>query len=696
MERRSDIEGLRAIAVLAVLLFHAGVPRLEGGYIGVDVFFVLSGFLITSLLVRERETDGGISLGAFYARRARRILPVSSLVAVVTVIASWVWLEPLRLRSLANDVIAVATFSSNFVFASRGADYLQSTLPPSPLQHYWSLAVEEQFYFVWPAVIALVCVGAASRIDIRRRVGLLATVVSVASFAMCMVLMNTSQPWAFFAPHTRAFELSIGALFAVLPVATSKTAKIFSGVSAWIGLIAVCCCVVLFTETTRFPGPWALVPAIATAFVLRGGNVASWTPHSVLKWTPFQWLGSRSYSAYLWHWPILIVAVPALDRELTINEGLLCIVVALVLSEFSYRIVENPIRRNHQIRGVRAAALAVSLVAIVGGAGVLAQNNPPEMSSGVIATTPTLVATTSTNVDVSSTTIPIAPQLPGLSAPIAPIVDAMLATGLPGNITPSLQGALSDMPIIYNNGCHVGFSSITPKHCVFGNKESTTVIGLYGDSHAAQWFPAFEKVAIKRNWKLITYTKRGCPPADITVYSKVLGKVYNECGPWRKNALAKMKEDGVSVVFVAHFNRLLSATTRKPMWQKEWREGLQGTVDALKGQGIVPVLMQDTPYPGQDVPTCLSRNYTNVHRCTPGVTAAYRDDMQEMVADFDEAGENMLWVQSWFCATNGCPTVVGNIMVYRDDNHMSVTFASFIAPLLDADIAPFVEWHAST
>lgn len=694
MERRSDIEGLRAIAVLAVLLFHAGVPRLEGGYIGVDVFFVLSGFLITSLLVRERETDGGISLGAFYARRARRILPVSSLVAVVTVLASWVWLEPLRLRSLANDVIAVATFSSNFVFASRGADYLQSTLPPSPLQHFWSLAVEEQFYFVWPAVIALVCVGAASHVSIRRRVGILATVVSAASFAMCMVLMNTSQPWAFFAPHTRAFELSIGALFAVLPVATSKPAKIFNGLSAWVGLIAVCCCVVLFTETTKFPGPWALMPALGTALVLRGGNIASWAPQSVLRLTPFQWLGSRSYSAYLWHWPILIIAIPALERDLTVYEGLLCIAAALMLSELSYRIVENPIRRNHQIRGVRAAALAVSLVAIVGGAGVLAQNNPPNTSTGVIATTPTLVTTTSTN--ISSTTIPVAPQLPGLSAPIAPIVDAMLATGLPGNITPSLQGALSDMPLIYSNGCHVGFSSVTPKHCVFGNKESATVIGLYGDSHAAQWFPAFEKVAIKRNWKLITYTKRGCPPADISVYSKVLGKVYKECGPWRKNALAKMKEDGVSVVFVAHFDRLLSATTRKPMWQKEWREGLQGTVDALEGQGIVPVLMQDTPYPGQDVPTCLSRNYTNVHRCTPGVTSAYRDDMQQMVADFDNAGEDTLWVQSWFCAVNGCPTVVGNIMVYRDDNHMSVTYASFIAPLLDADIAPFVEWYSHT
>lgn len=699
MERRADIEGVRAIAVLAVLLFHAGVTGARGGYIGVDVFFVVSGFLITSLLLNEKESAGQISLKDFYARRARRILPVSSLVAVITVIASWVWLEPLRLRALAHDVIAVATFSSNFVFANRGADYLQSTLPASPLQHYWSLAVEEQFYLVWPALIAVVCLGVTgnSRFSLRVRIATLSILVSGISFGLCMWLMNTSQPWAFYSPHTRAFELSIGALFAALPIVKGRSEKIVASLAAWAGLITIFLCIYLFLETTRFPGPSALVPVFATAFVLRGGNVTKWSPQAVLQFSPLQWLGSRSYSAYLWHWPILIIAVPAMGRELTLNESLGCVVLALVLSEVSYRIIENPIRRNKKLIGARALVLAVSLLAIVGGTGVLAQNNPPKMSVGVDATTPNLASVPSTVLNATSTTSPVeppAPSLPDLAVPISPIVDAMLATGLPGNITPSLQGALSDMPIIYNNGCHAGFSVVKPKNCVFGDLASTTVIGLYGDSHAAQWFPAFEKVAIKRHWKLITYTKRGCPPAEISVFSSVLGKVYNECAPWRKNAIAKMKEDGVQVVFVAHFDRLLSASTRKPMWQKEWREGLQGSLDVIRGEGIVPVLMQDTPYPGQDVPTCLSRNYTNVHRCTQGFTTAYREDMTQMVKDFDVANENVLWVQSWFCATNGCPTVVGNIMIYRDDNHMSVTYASFIATLLDADIAPFVERYA--
>lgn len=697
MQRRTDIEGLRAIAVLAVLLFHAGVPGLAGGYVGVDVFFVVSGFLITSLLIAERESQGSISLGAFYSRRIRRLLPVSALVAVLTLVASYIWLEPLRVRTLINDVFGVATFSSNFVFAHRGADYLQSSLPPSPLQHYWSLAVEEQFYIVWPVVVMLVCLGAASSTTLRRRVGVLASVITVGSFAACMALMDTSQPWAFFSPHTRAFELSLGALVAVIPMLTSRASRIITACGAWVGLGGIIACVALFDERTQFPGPWALAPVLATALVLRGGMVTSWSPDVVLRFSPFQWLGSRSYSAYLWHWPILIIAAAALNRTLTVAEGLICLVVTLLLSEISFRLVENPIRRNIAIRGLRSFALAVSLIAVVSGSAVLARNNPPATDSGVVATTPSLnTAPTVPVVAATTTVVPVAPELPALGQPIDAVVQALQSSGLPSNLEPSLQAALGDQPTIYSNNCHASFSATRPKKCEYGDPASSVVIGLYGDSHAAQWFHTFEDVAKRRGWKFITYTKRGCPPAEIPTYSKVLGKVYNECAPWRKNVLEQMKADGVSVVFIAHFDRLLSATTRIPMWQKEWREGLQGTIAALKERSIVPVLMEDTPYPGQDVPTCLSRNYTNVQRCTPSIGSAYRPDMEEMLKDFDAAGEHVLWVNNWFCSTTACPTVVGNILVYRDDNHMTVSYSRFISPLLEGAIADFVEWYSRT
>ena len=701
MQRRADIEGLRAIAVLAVLLFHAGVPGLAGGYVGVDVFFVVSGFLITSLLVTEKESSGVISLSSFYARRVRRLLPVSAVVAVATLGASWIWLEPLRLRSVANDVLAVATFSSNFVFASRGADYLQSTLPPSPLQHYWSLAVEEQFYVVWPVLIALICLGATAtgRVNVRVRVGLLSAVVGVASFVLCMRMMDSSQPWAFFSPHTRAFELAAGALVAVVPMMTMKWARSASAIAAWCGLIGIIVTVVQFDDRTRFPGPWALAPVLATAVVLRGGNATSWAPVALLRLSPLQWLGSRSYSAYLWHWPILIVVAAAFNRELSVIDGLVCTAIALGLSEFSFRFIENPIRHNITLRGLRAVALATAVIALVAGAGLVARNNPPAIAVGPDATTPIVIGDTtlpSGLAATSTTLVPTAPNLPSLGKPVSAIVEAASMTGLPGNLTPGLQRALSDMPIIYNNNCHAGFSALRPKNCVFGDKTSPVVVGLYGDSHAAQWFPAFEKVAIKRNWKLITYTKRGCPPAEIPTFSSVLGKVYKECAPWRRNVLDQMVADGVQVVFVAHFERLLSASTRKPMWQKEWREGLQGTVTELESRGIKPVLMEDTPYPGQDVPTCLSRSYTNIQQCSPSMRVAYREDMNEMLVDFDRAGQQVLWVRNWFCITTSCPTVVGNVLVYRDDNHMTVSFASLIAPLLDAATFEFVDWYSRT
>lgn len=698
MERRRDIEGLRALAVLAVLLFHAKVSGISGGYVGVDVFFVISGFLITSLLLAECGGTGRLALRAFYARRVRRILPVSSVVALCTLLASWVWLEPIRLPSLSTDVLGVATFSSNLVFGGRGADYLQSSLPPSPLQHYWSLAVEEQFYVVWPLLVALVTWKVASRAGAARRIGVLAALVAAASFAACMFTMNTSQPWAFFAPHTRAFELAVGALLAALPAPRRDADRGAANVLAWAGLAVIVWSIVTFDDTTRFPGPWALVPVLGTAFLIRGGQVSPLAPVAVLRASPLQWLGSRSYSAYLWHWPVLIVGAAAVGRDLTVVEALVCVAVSLVLSEASYRFVEDPIRRDTGIRGLRALALAVSLLAVVAGAGLLARNNPPSIAGAGIAGAPVLETSTTTTLptDATSSTVATTPQIPAAGAPIRAVVDAESTTGLPADLTPSLTRVYNNQPVIYANKCHIDFTPTTPKHCVFGDKSSSVVVGLYGDSHAAEWFPALEKIAIKRHWKLITYTKKGCPPANITVYNNVIGRVYTQCAPWREKVLKKMVQDRVKVVFVAHFDRSLSAATRKPMWQKEWRDALTETMSGLRDRGITPVLMEDTPFPGQDIPSCLSRNYTDVPRCAFGPTSGIRADMTELRTDLDNSGEHVVWVRQWFCTDTYCPPIVGNILVYRDNNHMTVEYARFIAPLLDEAVGPVVDWYSRT
>lgn len=698
VNRRRDIEGLRAVAVASVLAFHAGVTRLSGGYVGVDVFFVISGFLITSLLIRERSASGGISFTTFYARRIRRLLPMSALVAVLTAIASRIWLEPLRVSSVATDLRGVATFSVNFVFAHRGADYLQSTLPPSPLQHYWSLAVEEQFYFVWPLLVFLVCWRARRVVT---RVAAMSWFIFAASFIACMLMMKTAQPWAFFSPHTRAFELAAGGIVATLPFARGNVWRNVEAAFGWVGLAGIAACVVLFDESIAFPGPWAILPVVATMLVIRSAEHNSWGPHVVLRFAPLQWLGSRSYSAYLWHWPVLIVAPAMVGSDLSGMQRAACIVMTLGLSELSYRFVENPIHRNRFVVGTRAGALAASLVLVVFGASVLTANNVPALATGVEATTPTLNLSTTTTMDQSGSTMPgdvtsttalsTTPTLAPLSGPIEAISQAVLNNVVPSNITPKLSAAVLDESRIYKNGCHTSFSSTMQKDCVFGNKNGAIVVGLYGDSHAAEWFPTIEKVAIKRGWKLISYTKRGCPPAEIPTFSKVLGHNYTQCEPWRKNVLKKMVNDKVQVVLVANFDRLLSATNRLPVWEKDWRTGLQGTIDALKSRDIVPILVQDTPYPGQDIPTCLSANLSNVSQCSPVRSNAIRDEIHQVRKDLAaKNGVQLLETTDWFCTATVCPAVVGNLLVYRDDNHITAAYAEFLAPLLDAALNDYV------
>jgi peptidoglycan/LPS O-acetylase OafA/YrhL len=700
--RRSDIEGLRALAVALVLLYHAHVPGFGGGYVGVDVFFVLSGFLITGLLVNEREQTGRISFSTFYSRRVRRILPMSALVVVATLVASYVWLEPLRLRELGSDAIGTATFSSNFLFANRGADYLQSTLPPSPLQHYWSLAVEEQFYVVWPLLVVLICLGV--RGSVRRRVSALSLVVAVVSFVACMVTMDRAQPWAFFAPHTRAFELALGALCATVPLARLHRSPFLASLTSWLGIALIVASATSFSEETRFPGPWALVPVVGTMLALQGGDTHRFTPNMILRVAPVQWLGSRSYSAYLWHWPVLIIAPAMLGNELTVAQQVVCLVIALGFTELGHLFIERPVHRNHSLEGRRALSLALATILISGAAGALVRNNPRTFTGGDDVAAPTLESTTtsttsavatSTTSGIPTTTIPVAPTLPPYQGPLQAIVDATKNNVMPANLTPTLGDALLDFATVYQDDCHTSFSSVQQKNCIFGDPNGTIAVGLYGDSHAAQWFPGLEKVAIKRKWKLITYTKRGCPPADIEVWSKVLGRHYTECDAWRENVYKKMVDDNVKVVLVAQFDRLLSKETKIPIWQRDWRIGLQGTIDILKGLGITPILFADTPFPARDVPTCLSASPRDIDVCNPIPSAALRADIAEVREDLSVKNDvPLLRTKDWFCTANICPVVVGNILVYRDDNHITSAYAKFLGPVLDAALEPVVSWYS--
>jgi peptidoglycan/LPS O-acetylase OafA/YrhL len=353
---RPDIEGLRAVAVAAVVLFHAGVPGIGGGYIGVDVFFVISGFLITSLMRREVATTGGLSLLRFYGRRARRILPASSVVLVTVILAGYHWLGFLRGDEVAADGRWAALFASNFRFAAQGVDYLESQAAPSPLQHFWSLAVEEQFYFVWPALLVLLI-----WLGLRHFTPAVLAVAVAASLAWSV--WQAGVTWSYFSPATRAWELGAGCLLAL---AAGRLSRIPAGVSslmAGVGLAGIVVAALSFDDGTTFPGYAATLPVAATLLVLAGRGDA------LLGVAPLRWLGQISYSLYLWHWPVLIIATQAYGPlNGRTRTGL--VLLSVVLAMATYALVENPIRRSarlrrsHLITAVLAVALILAPVAV--------------------------------------------------------------------------------------------------------------------------------------------------------------------------------------------------------------------------------------------------------------------------------------------------------------------------------------------
>jgi peptidoglycan/LPS O-acetylase OafA/YrhL len=342
---RPDVEGLRALAILLVVLYHADVPGVRGGYVGVDVFFVISGFLITGLLFKEADNSGRVSLTRFYARRFRRILPAATVVIILTVLASYHWLGFLQGNSVAIDAKWASVFLANIHFAVIGTQYFGSETPPSPLQHMWSLSVEEQFYAVWPLLLLTVTM-IARRISLRLRLGAVLVVIIGASLAWSIIETSQNGVWAYFSPLTRAWELAAGGLIAVAAPLAARIPKPVALVVGFGGLIGILVSGTVFSARTPYPGSAVALPVLGTVMVIAAGSaVAGMGVERILRPRPVQWLGARSYSLYLWHWPILVIAAERVGKVLPVWQNMLCLLAALAASALTYWLIENPIRR---------------------------------------------------------------------------------------------------------------------------------------------------------------------------------------------------------------------------------------------------------------------------------------------------------------------------------------------------------------
>nr|MBA3286778.1 acyltransferase [Acidimicrobiia bacterium] len=357
---RADVEGLRAVAVVAVVAFHLRLGGFAGGFVGVDVFFVVSGYLITRLLLSEVGRTGRISLPAFWARRARRLLPASALVLVVTVVASRWMLNPLAQRSVAADALAAGGFVVNFVFANRLGDYFGAqlgALEPSPLLHVWSLAVEEQFYLLWPVTLLLLTRRPR---QYRRLVLAVVLGVAVASLVASVWMTDHHPTWAFYLLPARMFELLAGAAVAVAGGAFTTVNAMYRAALGWFGLAGILVAVGTYDASTPFPGTAALLPVLCTVLVLtaggRGGAASG--PVLVLGHPVAGWIGTRSYSIYLWHWPALVLG-QAKFGPLGLPSRVVVVAASVGLAALTYRIVENPVRHHRWLAARPGRGLAL-------------------------------------------------------------------------------------------------------------------------------------------------------------------------------------------------------------------------------------------------------------------------------------------------------------------------------------------------
>jgi len=662
---RADIQGLRAVAVAAVVLYHVGMPGARGGFVGVDVFFVISGFLISSHLLDSYRRTGTLDLGGFYARRVRRILPAALTVIVITSAAAILVYPAIALPRVLGDAMASALMVPNFVFASRATDYLADQ-SPSLFQHYWSLGIEEQFYLLWPVALLLILALAG-----RRRWAVLALIATLAtvSFVVCVALTYTNQPLAFFLLPARAWELLVGAFAgAALVLIPQRVPKAVAIIGGWIGLGAIAGSIVFVNAAMPFPGAISAIPVMGAAAVLYfGANESAAGPSALLSIRPLQFLGAISFSLYLVHWPILILAQQALGDQVPMRVAvkfLLGFVAATVLAWLIYRGVEEPVRKSRWL-GVRAARLSV-----IGGV------------AACLVVLGSLAGLSGWAVTREGTLGPAVEAMTG-----APELRPAGETVAPSNLTPALEDVATSLPDAYGDGCHLSLQESSPHPCVYGDAAGATRIVVFGDSHAAQWLPAVQSFAAQHpDVRVESHTKSSCPAAEVTVLAN--GVPDRGCDAWRDDVLRSLERNPADLVVISSQTAYALEAEGSLSSDELWERGLGRTLAAVTQAGNRVLVIADTPRLESSPPLCVAGHPRELGECDPERDTALDDAMAEgLHRAASAAGADYVDMNDFICNVERCPVVIGNLLVYRDFHHLTVEFVEYLAPEVSPALA---------
>jgi peptidoglycan/LPS O-acetylase OafA/YrhL len=626
-----EIQGLRAFAVLVVVCAHAGLAGFAGGFIGVDVFFVISGFLITQLLLAEFAETGRIDLLAFWARRARRLLPNAYACLLGTLLLALLLFPGYDPASLAREVGFSALQYVNYYFADKAVDYFQSDTPASPVLHFWSLAVEEQFYAVWP--LLLLGIGAAFKNGFLRAATILLVLAWGISFVASVLLTESNQPLAYFSLGTRCWQLATGGLLAVGWSRVEQLPSALRLLMAWLGAAAVVAGVFLIAEGPGYPGLPALIPTLGTAAVLAGfgGAPSGGVLRRALCLPLMQWLGARSYSWYLWHWPLL--ALPRIAYPESASIEIVAIPLSLAIGGLAYRWIEMPARYG---RFLPARPLPTLAAAVAGLALVTVCTHLYK---------PALMVT-------------------------APALAARYRL---------LETAATEQTDAEKDKCHLGRKRETQSDCLYGNTSGARSMALFGDSHAVHWFEPVNAAAKQMGWQLRAWSKSICPSADLLM--AVDGRPYTSCRRWYETRMERLTgPDGPDLVVLSNAteygNSVLDPLTGAALTGGEEenviRQGFRSTISKLLKAGVAVVVIRDVPYADDNYRTCFIAGGD----CTmPQARALRRPDAAAAVA-LEFAGQvQLIDFTDIFCPGEECAIARDGMMVYRDRTHLSSAYA---------------------
>jgi peptidoglycan/LPS O-acetylase OafA/YrhL len=663
-QKRREIQGLRALAVGLVIANHVfGHPR--GGFLGVDVFFVISGYLITGLLLREQGKTARISITGFYARRARRILPLALLVLAVTTVVARLQFSATRAHDSGVDALWSLAFGANVHLAKVGTDYFQQNRPESPLQHFWSLSVEEQFYLAWPAVL----MASFALLHGRRRTLVIAT-LSALSFAWCVHSTAVSPTSAYFSTPARAWELGAGAVLASAVHGLTRLTARARGLAGWAGALLLLVSV-LTIGTQGFPGYRALPPVAAAALLLVSGDgpAPRWGVGRLLTLTPLVYLGDLSYSLYLWHWPALVLGRSALGDGLGVHLVLLG--VTLLLAAASFHFIERPVLASRWLLHLPGAhpskqgiAWATALVVIAAGSITLATPTAP-------STAQTVRSAQATKQKVLN-----AAQL------TAALVAALNAQQWPPLI-PDLSAVRTDKAPEFRLGCFDP-PSVASTRCRFALPGPTKTALVIGDSIAVSWLPGLRAALEPQGFRLHAIAFKNCPAANVQIVVPRAEHTSEVCNRLHGSLADEVQAEHPDLVILSDqaraIEQLADGSTGSEA-ENEWSEGMRKQITAMKSPGARFVILAPNPE-GPDPALCYQAG-SSPSDCVGTPDGAWHSKQRAEQAAAQATGATYVDTSSWFCDTTPrCPVFASETSMRWDRIHLTASYSRLLASLL--------------